>query len=112
METNASVQENLRATEHAVARIALIEDQSASKTDSLLLTDQRIIYNGAALFTWDDVRRCHWIHRDQAEAAKLKRTHFHRVIIELHDGNEVILDRLGQAVFPLLKFLWWIRGHA
>jgi transcription antitermination factor NusG len=39
------------------------------------------------------------------EHARLKRTHFHRLILELSDGRRVVLEQLGQAVFPLLQFL-------
>jgi hypothetical protein len=39
------------------------------------------------------------------EHARLKRTHFHRLILELSDGQRVVVEHLGQAVFPLLRFL-------
>ncbi len=34
----------------------------------------------------------------------LKRTHFHRIIVELTNGRQVTVERIGQAVFPLLRF--------
>jgi len=37
---------------------------------------------------------------------KQKGSHFHRMILERNDGSDLVLEGLGQAVFPLLNFFW------
>jgi hypothetical protein len=70
------------------------------------LTDSRVVENGETLFRYAEVIRCHWItdDPDPMEAARLKRTHFHRIIVELAGGRRAVLEGIGQAVFPLLRF--------
>lgn len=70
-------------------------------------TGTRMVEGGETLFLYADVVRCHWItdDPDRMEAARLKRTHFHRLIVELASGRRVVVEHIGQAVFPLLRFL-------
>ena len=91
----------LEPCESAIAWIALDEGSAP-----LLLTDARIVRNAETVVRFDDVTTCIWIHRDINVAAKLKKEKFHRIILELHDGGEVTIEGLGQAVFPLLNFFW------
>ncbi len=70
----------------------------------LLLTDIRLISGTSTLFRYTELQKFHWIDRDINVAAKLKTSHFQRVIVELVDGREVALDHMGQAVFPLMNF--------
>jgi hypothetical protein len=72
-----------------------------------VLTDVRVVEAAETLFVYTAVVRCHWITDDPnwKEAARLKRTHFHRLIVELADERRIVVERIGQAVFPLLRFL-------
>jgi hypothetical protein len=79
----------LEPGEHAVATVALAA-------------------GGAALVV--NVRHCYWVDRDREMAARLKHSRPHRLIFELKDHGEVVLDGLGHAVFPLLKFFWFKLG--
>lgn len=70
----------------------------------LVLTDARIIHADQTLVGFEDVAKCIWIDRDPAVAAKLKKSKFDRVILERLDGTEVVIEGIGQAVFPLMSF--------
>lgn len=96
----------LEPDETAIAQISL----AASKSP-ILVTDIRLIRDGQTLLRYDDLRYCIWIDRDRKMKGKLKQTHFQRIILERHDGSELVLDGLGQAVFPLLKFFWFKLGR-
>ncbi|QOV90161.1 hypothetical protein [Humisphaera borealis] len=91
----------LEPGESPIAWVALV-----AASDPLLLTDVRLIQSGQALVRFDDVAACIWIDRDDETAAKLKTEKFHRLILELREGREVVIEGLGQAVFPLLNFFW------
>ena len=99
----------LGAGETAIARIGLEAESSA-----ILLTDRRLLRGDETLVRFDEVESCIWIDRDDVVAARLKRSKFDRVILDLYDGREVVIDGLGQAVFPLLNF-WrlytWVISH-
>ena len=83
--------------------IALIQTADGRK---LFLTSDRIIEGDRTVIRYGEVIRCHWItdHADAQEAARLKQTHCDRLVLDLRDGRKVVLDQLGQAVFPLLRF--------
>jgi len=70
-------------------------------------TDARVVEDGVTLFRYAEVVRFHWItdNPEPVEAARLKRMHFDRLIIELRGERRVVIERIGQAVFPLLRFL-------
>jgi hypothetical protein len=91
----------LERGESAIARIAL-----DSESEPLLLTDVRLLQGGGTVVRFDDVAACIWIDRDSKAAAKLKAVKFHRIILELCDGREIVIEGLGHAVFPLLNFFW------
>ena len=92
------------AMEPGESPIACIALNSGS--EPLLLTDVRLIQGGETLVRFGDVAASIWIDRDSKTAARLKTEKFHRVILELRDGSEVVIEGLGQAVFPLLNFFW------
>ena len=56
----------------------------------------RAVRRSSGSTTWP---RAISIDRDNETAAKLKTEKFHRVILELRDGSEVVIEGLGQAVF-------------
>jgi hypothetical protein len=91
----------LEVGESAIARIA-----RDSGSEPLLLTDLRLFRGDKTLVRFDDVAACIWIDRDDETAARLKTEKFHRIILELRDGSEIVIEGLGQAVFPLLNFFW------
>ena len=96
----------LQPGEHAIGLIAL-----ASETPPLLVTDLRLMQAERTLFRHTEVRQCHWIDRDREAAAKMKHSHFQRLVFDLDGGREIVLNGLGQAVFPLLKFYWFKLGR-
>ena len=83
--------------------VALIQTRDGRE---LVLTGERIIERGQSLIWYGDVVRCHWItdHNDPKEKARLKQTHFDRLILETESGPKVILEELGPVVFPLIRF--------
>lgn len=97
---------SLESGESAVAYIELEGDPTP-----ILLTDLRILHGTETLVRYDEVKSCIWIDKDDALAAKLKSTKFHRIIFDLHHEREVVLDGLGQAVFPLLNFFCFNLGR-
>src|SRR4051794_2123346 len=53
----------------------------------LALTNLRVVTDGSTLFRYSEVARCHWITDHPMEAARLKRTHFDRLVVELVGGR-------------------------
>ena len=96
----------LESSESAIAEISLTPAGSP-----ITVTDLRLIRDGETLVRYEDLQHCIWIDRDRETKLKLKVTHFQRIILERKDGSELILDGLGQAVFPLLKFFWFVLGR-
>jgi hypothetical protein len=101
VEDGAKVTSQLEVGEQAIALVKTTDGRD------YVFTDRRAIEHDQTAFRYDEVIRCHWItdHPDPMEHARLKRTHFHRLILELSDGQRVVIEYLGQAVFPLLRFL-------
>lgn len=81
--------------------------QLASRDAPLVVTDRRLVQAGETLVRHADVRHCYWIDPVREVAAKLKHSHFQRLIFEQKGRCELVVDGLGQAVFPLLKFYWF-----
>ena len=96
----------LETEEHAVAYISV-----ADGSPPLLVTDKRLLRDGRTVLRYEELEHCIWIDRDHEQKAKLKHSHFQRIILERRDGSELVLDGLGQAVFPLLKFFWFKLGR-
>lgn len=99
-EDGAVVSAALEAGEKLIAVVR------ADNGRQFVLTDSRVVEGGETLFRYAEVTRCHWItdHPDPIEAARLKRSHFDRLIVEV-SGRRVVIEQIGQAVFPLLRFL-------
>ena len=72
----------------------------------LTLIGERLIERGHTLIRFGEVVRCRWItdQNDALDKARLKQTHFDRLILELESGQKVVLEELGPAVFPLIRF--------
>lgn len=96
----------LESDEAAIAEISL-----ASGESPIVVTDARLVRDGETLLRYDDLEHCIWIDRDRELKVKRKATHFHRIILERNDGSDLVLEGLGQAVFPLLKFFWFKLGR-
>lgn len=105
-EGNPPTDIRLEPNETAIAQISL-----ASGESPIVVTDIRLIRDGQSLLRYDELRYCIWIDRDLKMKGKLKQTHFQRIILERHDTSELVLDGLGQAVFPLLKFFRFKLGR-
>jgi len=85
--------------EVAIAHVALDND-----AEPLLITDRRLIREGKTLVRFGDVVGCIWIDKNTVTRLTLDKKKFDQMILELHDGNEVVIKGLGQAVFPLMSF--------
>lgn len=96
----------LEAGESPIAWVAL-----AVESEPLLFTDLRMIRHGQTFVRFDDVAACFWIDRNKKLDRKLKSERFHRLILELHDGTEVVIDGLEEAAFPVLSFFWHQLGR-
>jgi hypothetical protein len=78
----------------------------------ILLTSERVLSEGRTLFKYGEIGYCHWIiepgttgsELSTLEIRRLKQDHFDRLIVVLDSGDKVVLERLGQVVFPLEKF--------
>jgi hypothetical protein len=46
-----------------------------------------------------------WISRELSEKVRLKDEHYDRLYLDLRGAREVVLDRLGPAVHPLMAYL-------
>ena len=98
----------LEPGEVAVASIALQNWNGTEPTEAVLLvTDRRVLRDGAELIRWSDVVRYHWVDRDISRLGELRSTRFQRIVLVARDGSVTVLDGLGQAVLPLLQFLKW-----
>lgn len=93
----------VEANETAIAEILL-----ASGGSPIIVTDLRLMRDGETLLRYDELQHCIWIDRDREMQVKRKVSHYERLILERSDGTELVLDGLGQAVFPLLKFFWFM----
>jgi hypothetical protein len=102
----SSIPVRLEFDESAVAEISL-----ASGGSPIVVTDIRLVRDGQTILRYDELKHCIWIDRDRETKVKRKTSHFHRMILELNDGSEFVLEGLGQAVFPLLKFFWFKLGR-
>jgi hypothetical protein len=71
-----------------------------------VFTDCRVVERGRTVLRYSEVVCSHWItdNPDTMVQARLKRTHWHRLVLGLAGGQQVTLEQLGQAVFPLLRF--------
>ncbi len=96
---NSPISIPLDSNETAVAEISL-----ASGGSPIIATDLRLMRDGTTLLRYDELEHCIWIDRDREMQVKLKVSHYHKIILERKDGSELVLDGLGQAVFPLLTF--------
>jgi hypothetical protein len=104
----------LHPSEHPIASIQL-----KSGGPPLVVTDMRLRLTGRTLFEFKSVRHCDWIARDltrmvqlDVDAARdLKRSHYDRLIFSMDDEREVVIEGLGQAYSPLLKFFWFKLGR-
>jgi hypothetical protein len=103
----------LRPGEHPIAAITL-----ASGGAPLVVTEARLVRAGQTLLEYADVRHCEWIERgrktinlDVEARQKLKQSHYDRLIFDLNDRREVVLEGLGHAYSPLLKFFWFKLGR-
>lgn len=96
----------LESNESAIAEISL-----GSGGSPIIVTDLQLMRDGETLLRYDELQHCIWIDRDRKMQVKLKVSHYQRLILERKDGSELILDGLGQTVFPLLRFFWFVLGR-
>ena len=101
----SSVLAPVESGEALIAEISL-----ASGGLPIVITDQRLTRDGATLIRYSELEHCIWIDRDREVKVKQKASHFHRIILERSDGSELVLEGLGQGVFPLLEFFWFKLG--
>lgn len=72
----------------------------------LVFTSHRVIEDDSTLFRYADLIRCHHITEDSdlSEKGRLKRSYYDRLIFELVGEKRIVIEKLGQSVWPLLKF--------
>ena len=63
--------------------------------------------------TFTDIHRYYpitkeWQKYDLATWGTIKKQYHDRIILELHDGQEIILTHLGEAYYPLERFFMWL----
>jgi hypothetical protein len=65
-----------------------------------------------ATVAYGDVSGADWMATEIDEKTRMKRTpDFDRLIIERFNGASLVIDGLGQAVFPLLRAFGWIAAR-
>ena len=81
----------------------------ATDGGELLITPKRIarLVGGQAvdLVTFSDLVGYDWISPEMSEKVALKDEHYDRLYLYTREAPPVILDRLGEAVYPLMAFL-------
>lgn len=78
----------------------------------LVLTSRRILEHGQTVIGFDEVARCHHMtdHLDQIDSrhprafSRFKLSHYQRLLLDTTGGRRIVLDHLGPAVYPLLRF--------
>jgi len=77
--------------------------------ESLLVTPRRIARevggNLSDVVLFENLVGYDWISRDLSEKVRLKDEHYDRLYLHLQGAREVVLDRLGPAVHPLMAYL-------
>jgi hypothetical protein len=77
--------------------------------ESLLVTPRRIARDvGGSLSNvvlFENLVGYDWISRELSEKVRLKDQHYDRLYLHLQGAREVVLDRLGPAVHPLMAYL-------
>ena len=106
VDAGARLPVELEPGESAICQIARESDAMP-----LLLTDARLVRGDDTLIRFTEVRSCDWIERGIVVTPAQKATGFQRLIIEVDSGHRVVIDGLGNAVFPLLKFFWFKLGR-
>jgi hypothetical protein len=75
----------------------------------LVVTPKRIARlvgaQAATLVTFTDLVGYDWISPEMSEKVALKDEHFDRLYLYTREAPPIILDRLGEAVYPLMAFL-------
>jgi hypothetical protein len=56
------------------------------------------------MLTYSDLVGYDWISPEMSEKVALKSEHFDRLYLHPRSGPSIVLDHLGQAVYPLLTF--------
>lgn len=108
------------AEDGAISPFSLPPDDSlvavvhTSDGRDLVFTASRLLDTSGELLQYSDVVKCHWIidSPDFAAKARLKATHFDRLVLELRGHRRLEIDHLRQSVFPLLKFFESIQSDA
>jgi hypothetical protein len=81
----------------------------ATDGGELLVTPKRIARlvgdHAANLVTFSDLVGYDWISPEMSEKVALKDEHYDRLYLYTREAPPVILDRLGEAVYPLMAFL-------
>jgi tricorn protease-like protein len=89
--------------------VVLVRDKAGR---ALWFTDRRLLRQDSdqivELFTYDSVRRVHWMARENRFQFP-KEQYYDRLEID-SDAGDVQLDGLEQAYAPVLEFLWWLTG--
>jgi hypothetical protein len=58
---------------------------------------------------YSDISKAIWMAKETSEKLRLKTTpEFDRLTVERFDGTSLVIEELGQAVFPLLRAFGWI----
>lgn len=77
--------------------------------ESLLVTPRRITRevgeHRTELVVLGELVGYDWISRDLAAKVRLEAEHYDRLYLLLKGSREVVLDRLGKAVYPLMAYL-------
>jgi hypothetical protein len=92
----------------------------ASSGEQTFITNQRLFVTTAAgrvAIPFEDVRSVHWLTTrsltglNTEDVRTMKGEHAGRLIVERQDDSQIVIDRLGRAVFPLLQVLQFVIRH-
>jgi hypothetical protein len=97
------------------ARLTRVEVDTRHGKTCVFESTAMLVVSGSAVeasAAYADVSGAVWIAKEMDEKIRLKRSpDFDRLIVERFDGTSLVIDGLGQAVFPLLRAFGWIGGQ-
>jgi hypothetical protein len=94
------------------AKLTVVEVETRHGKTCLFESDAMQIVSGTAVegsLAYSDISKAICMAKETSEKLRLKTTpEFDRLIVERFDGTSLVIEGLGQAVFPLLRAFGWI----
>ena len=83
--------------------VEVINNQSIG----MLFTENGFVAPNQGFLRYEEIKDVHWISPNGNEVVRLKQTHSDRLMLQLRNGSCLVLDGLGSAYHPILRFFEW-----